>query len=65
MITLFLKIYENHPDLCRELMEIFYRDCDNENRDRLNDLKKNSKKFTDIDICQEEKNKSICKNKME
>ena len=48
LITLFLKIYENHPDLCKELMKKFYDNCDEGNRDRLNDLKNNLNVFKNI-----------------
>jgi hypothetical protein len=48
LITLFLKIYEKNKDLCDKLMGIFYKINEEENSDRLNDLKNNQnylKKF--------------------
>ena len=48
MITLFLKIYEKNKDLCNKLIEIFYRDNEEENNDKENDLKKEVKSFKDI-----------------
>ena len=48
LITLFLKIYEKNKDLCNKLIEIFYRDNEEENNDKSNDLKKEVKSFKDI-----------------
>ena len=60
LITLFLKIYEKNKDLCNKLMEIFYKINEEENSDRLKDLKNNLKSFKEIyskakDIIEENK----------
>ena len=47
MITLFLKIYKK-KDLCNKLFEIFFRINNEENTDKVNDLKKEVKFFKDI-----------------
>lgn len=48
LITLFLKIYEKNKDLCNRLIEIFYRVNEEENNDKVNDLRKEIKSFKDI-----------------
>ena len=48
LITLFLKIYGKNKELCKKLIEIFYRINDQENNDKIDDLKKNLKSFKDI-----------------
>ena len=48
LITLFLKIYEKNKELCGQLIEIFYKNNDDENNDKIDDLKKNLKSFKDI-----------------
>lgn len=48
LITLFLKIYEKNKDLCNRLIEIFYRVNEEENNDKVNDLRKEVKSFKDI-----------------
>jgi hypothetical protein len=48
LITLFLKIYEKNKDLCDKLISIFYKINEEENNDRLNDLKNNLKSFQEI-----------------
>ena len=47
LITLFLKIYEN-KDLCNKLIEIFYRVNEEENTDKVIDLRKEVKSFNNI-----------------
>ena len=42
------KLYEKNKDLCQDLIEKFYDINENENSDRLNDLKKELKSFKDI-----------------
>ena len=48
LITLFLKIYEKNKDLCDKLIEIFYKINEEENKDRINDLKNNLNSFKEI-----------------
>ena len=48
LITLFLKIYEKNKDLCDKLIRIFYKINEEENNDRLNDLKDNLNLFQEI-----------------
>ena len=48
LITLFLKIYEENKDLCNKLIKIFYNINEEENNDKVNDLKKEVKSFEDI-----------------
>ena len=48
LITLFLKIYEKNKDLCNKLIKIFYNINEEENNDKVNDLKKEVKSFEDI-----------------
>ena len=48
MITLFLKIYGKNKELCKQLIEIFYRINDEENNDKVEDLKTYLKSFKDI-----------------
>ena len=48
MITLFLKIYEKNKELCKQLIEIFYRINNEENNDKIDDLKNHLKSFKDI-----------------
>ena len=40
LITLFLKVYEKKKELCKHLIEIFFRINDKENNDKTEDLKK-------------------------
>jgi hypothetical protein len=47
LVTLFLKIYEN-KDLCNKLIEIFYRVNEEENTDKVIDLRKEVKSFNNI-----------------
>ena len=48
MITLFLKIYGKNKELCKQLIEIFYRINNEENNDKIDDLKNHLKSFKDI-----------------
>ena len=48
LINLFLKIYAKNKELCKNLIEIFFKINDQENNDKLDDLKKNLKSFKDI-----------------
>ena len=48
LITLFLKIYGKNKELCKKLIDIFYRINHEENNDKIDDLKKNLKSFKDI-----------------
>ena len=48
LVTLFLKIYENNKDLCKDLIKEFYDINHEDNDDRLIDLKKDLKSFKDI-----------------
>jgi len=47
LVTLFLKIYES-KDLCNKLIEIFYRVNEDENTDKVTDLRKEVKSFNNI-----------------
>ena len=48
LITLFLNVYEKNKDLCKRLIEIFFRINEQENNDKGPDLKKYLKSFKDI-----------------
>ena len=48
LINLFLKIYSKNKELCENLIKIFFNINDQENNDKLDDLKKNLKSFIDI-----------------
>ena len=48
MITLFLKIYGKKKELCKQLIDIFYRINNEENNDKIDDLKNHLKSFNDI-----------------
>ena len=48
LITLFLKIYGKNKELCKQLIEIFYRINNEENNDKIDDLKNHLKSFKDI-----------------
>ena len=48
LISLFLKIYGKNKELCKQLIEIFYRINDEENNDKIDDLKNHLKSFNDI-----------------
>ena len=45
LINLFLKIYAKNKELCKNLIEIFFKINDQENNDKLDDLKKKLKVF--------------------
>jgi len=48
LVTLFLKVYEKNKEQCNKLIEIFYKINEEENSDKINDLKKKVKSFRDI-----------------
>ena len=48
LITLFLKIYDKNKDLCKKLIEIFYKINEEENTDKEKDLKKDLNDFNGI-----------------
>ena len=48
LISLFLKIYEQNKDLCKKLLEFFYRINEQKNTDRDKDLKSNLYSFKQI-----------------
>jgi len=48
LITLFLKIYKESKNLCNKLIEIFYKVNEEENNDKINDLKKQVDSFRNI-----------------
>ena len=48
LVTLFLKIYKKNKKLCKDLIKLFYDINNEENDDRLNDLKKYLEDFKDI-----------------